>query len=126
MIELNKTITVYIADDGKEFLSHDACVNYEEQVLVTLSRNEYLNVELTKLLNEMNIPAWEGASTENVEFRVTVHPSTTIIEQRFEDGEWEEPDEDFYYNWSQFQEFEKEAMKRYLYEVTTSIYYWGK
>lgn len=119
--------TVYVANDGKEFLRKMECTEYEKQISEEKERNEYLSAELTKLINdpEFNKPAWKGADIW--EFKVEVSKGGMRILQRAEsEDEWEEPDEDFMYEYDQYQKFKREAKMRFFYIVNTPSYYWGK
>lgn len=55
MKEVKKTVDVFIASDGKEFLDKEACKKYEKEVLSYLERVEYFRISSRRDLNETGL-----------------------------------------------------------------------
>lgn len=55
MKEVKKTVDLFIASDGKEFLDRESCKKYENETLSYLERTKYFRVNSRRDLNETGL-----------------------------------------------------------------------
>lgn len=129
-----RLMTVYIAEDGKEFLHHYECESYEKELHKEEQRKEFLN---KTILDEMKkIPGiieWsEQVSLEEQAKWIDENLYIECDENRTEigyltaeDGEVirEEFDENCPFDISVWYKFEKEIEIKYGYTIKDSSYY---
>lgn len=132
-----RTINVYITEDGKEFYNPFQCQEYEENISKIKRRKEFLNktilddmkrvpgiIEWPRGMNLKEQADWidENLYIECEENRTSFYYLITEGNQTIK----EEFDENCPFDISIWHKFEEEIKIKYGYTIEDSIYYWSK
>ena len=129
-----KTINVYIADDGKEFTSEFSCNEYENRKQKKEERRQWLNKivfeEMKKIdglveYPKMNLPDQEIWLEKNIKINC-LEDETLLGFIIGEDLEIVEFDEDCPFDTSKWYYLENLIYTRYGYKIKDSSCYWSK
>ena len=134
MREEQRTITIYIADDGKEFTSEYNCKEYELAKDAATDRRLWLNKVLIETMKTIpGIVEWpKNMSLEDqaewIDSNIDINclEDDTVIGYKDDLGEVQEFDENCPFDISIWHDFEKLIYTRYGYKIKDSTYYWGK
>lgn len=129
-----KTITVFIADDGKEFTSEYACNSYELEIKSNEDRRLWLNSVIFDTIKSIpgivewpkNMSLEEQAIWLDNNIVINCLSETTMLGYKDDLGEVDEFDENCPFDISKWHELEKLVYLRYGYKINDSSYYWPK
>jgi hypothetical protein len=135
MKEVEKLVTVYVAEDGKEFSTKGACQAHEDKKSFDMQRCEFLEKEIYKimLVKEGLVEDWilKDNNTDSSGFIrrniwIKVHPDSFESGYILSDDTHQEFDEDCPYDISKWFEIEREVQMKFGYTIKDSSYYWPK
>lgn len=119
MKTIEKTITVYVAEDGKEFTHAFECEAHNNNLKVMLEREEVLTNGLRELISKVNLHYYN--EPEKFTFGFNHNGGKTDVYY-----EGQEFDEDFPFEIEEWDEIERQMFIRYGFVLDIPIYYWGK
>lgn len=119
MKEVKKTVTVYIAEDGKEFTNAWHCKEYEEKLKLNLERERVLTNGLRELISKVNLSYY----TEPEKFTFGFNHNGGKTDIYYEGQEF---DEDFPFEIEEWDEIERQMFIRCGFVLDIPTYYWGK
>jgi leucyl aminopeptidase (aminopeptidase T) len=117
MKEETKQVTMYVADDGKEFTHAWECKDYEAHSTIEKKRRDYLQENVSSMLHIRH---------PDVGFRIF---SNNVAQMGYleEDGEnFEEFDEDFPFSIDDWDKFKDDVYIKFGYKIKIPLWYWGK
>lgn len=135
MREEERLVTVYIANDGKEFSTKDACQDHEDKKSFDIQRRIFLEKEIFKIMlaKEGLVEDWILRDTNMDSARfikrniwIKVHPDSFESGYILLEGDHVEFDEDCPYDISKWFEIEKEVQCKFGYTIKDPSYYWPK
>lgn len=134
MKEEQRTVAVYIADDGKEFLSSYACRTYEEEKTISNDRREWLNKSVIAYMKTIpgiiehckNLSLQEQEEWIEKNIFINCFEEKTFLGYKEDGGYISEFDENCPFEHDLWWELEKTIYTRYGYKIKDSSYYWPK
>lgn len=137
MKTIERLMKVYIAEDGTEFLTEYQCESYEEDLLKSKQRCEFLNKTILEEMKKVPgiIESSESMTIEeqarwiddNLYILCDVNRTEIGYLYTRDSKEYrEEFDEDCPFDISKWHRFEDTIEFKYRYTIKDSIYYWSK
>lgn len=134
MKEEKRAVTVYIADDGKEFDSAYACNQYEIDFEIRKKKREWLNSVVIQYMKTIPgiIEHYKNSSLESQaswideNIHINCCDGSTYIGYKQADGYVEEFDESCPFDYDLWQDLEKKIYIMYGYKILDQSYYWPK
>lgn len=121
MKTIEKTITVWVADDGKEFEYKHQCLSYINHKTFELKRIEFLS-QVLKEEFKSNFPDLHDV-IDKLEFRPNITGDTIIIHEDY--GEFEE-DFDGWFARELYEKVKENMRIKYGFNLYFPSYYWSK
>ena len=114
-----KTVTIYVSDDGAEFFNMYQCQAHEENIKFERERKEFLTTILKKLL---------PGDVEVEVVNLTGDHTVELYSDYYGSGEFEEFDEcmDSFIKMHRWHEIQYEMKLKYGFNATIPTWYWGK
>jgi hypothetical protein len=132
MVEKRKTVTIFVAEDGKEFMNRHDCLSYEKEREVLKKRTEFLeNVfkEELREVKEILCPVWireEGSVEKIIDEIVVISLFPRCILGSVKNGSVLEFNENFPFGTNGWDKFKENMKVKYGYNVEIPISYFGK
>lgn len=121
MKALEKTITVWVADDGKEFEYEHQCLSYINQKAFEIKRIDFLSQVLEEEFKS-NFPDLHDV-IDNLEFHPSLKDNTHIIHKDY--GEFDE-DFDGWFDGAPYEKVKENMRIKYGFDFCIPSYYWSK
>ena len=119
MKEVQKTVTVFVAEDGREFTNAWQCKDYEDKLKINLEREQILTNGLRELISKVGLQYCSEPEKYTFKFDYDGGKSEIYYCN-------EEFDEDFPFEIEEWDEIERQMLIRYGFVLDISPYYWGK
>lgn len=135
MREEERLVTVYIANDGKEFSTKGACQAHEDKKSFGIQRRKFLEKEIFKIMIAKDglVEDWilRDKNMDSARFLkrniwIKVHHDSFESGYILSNGDHVEFDEDCPYDISKWFEIEREVQSKFGYTIKYPSDYWPK